>query len=542
MRRRRLSTALTVFTAAALAGTMTGMTPHESPVPSEAATLTSTPLDITDRDDLVSILYSVWFNPVVSASGSPTPPDISTVFDTANAAATAPAWGPLGAFHYWSQPAGGYYRSDDRAVIRRHMAQLQSAGVDFIVVDNSNADSTWPAAYYDDLFLDPVRVLLDEMLEMRSEGLDTPHVVFWNKTSPSEPDPGFAGAGLRDEFYLPGTYDELFVEWDGKPLMLGTNVAPASLDATFTQRVMWGLQPALAPSEWSFLQPHPQNVAMTGGQPEQITVATAFQESYMSHPLTATPRRGGTTFATQWERAFEVRPKIVTVTWWNEWIAQRFEDETGASRFVDNFSPEYSRDIEPTAGALGSRYLDYLTAYVSAYKAHTSFPTGLVDDVMPLGGFETGTEGWLASSGTTSVASSFASTKGSVLTAAAGTKLLTASSTAVVGSTWRTIARQFERGVDATEYSHLRLQLDHWGGAPGATDYEAFVTVRAADGSSRTTTVLSPGGFWQTIEVDISAWASRDALSSIEIGFRAIGSASPWSSKFFIDDVHLMVP
>jgi hypothetical protein len=540
MGRRRLRCGLAIATSLALAGAMTAVNRAPAHADAEAADAASASLDITGSSDVVSILYSVWFNPVVTTSGTPLPNDISRIYEAANAAGTAPSWGPLGAFHYWDEPAGGYYRSDDRAVIRRHMAQIQSAGIDFIIIDNSNADSSWPTAYYDELFLDPVAVLLDEMLAMRDEGLDTPHVVFWNKTSSAEADPAFAGKGIRDAFYAPGTYDELFVEWDGKPLMLGTELKPASLDADFTQRVMWGLQPTLAPSEWSFLQPHPQQVSMTGSTAEQITVATAFQETYMSLPHTATPRRGGTTFATQWQRAFAARPKVVTVTWWNEWIAQRFEDSAGATRFVDNFTPEYSRDIEPSAGPLGSRYLDYLTAYVTAYKAHDPFPEGLVDDTMPLGDFETGAEGWLAGGGTASVSSAFQSSAQSVPTAASGKKVLDATSSAVNGDAWRFATRQFERPVDASEYGQLRLSLDHWGGAPGATDYEATLRITAADGTSVSTTVLSPGGFWQTISLDISSWPARDSITAIDVGFRAVGSGSPWVSKFFVDNVHFL--
>ncbi|TXK18481.1 hypothetical protein [Homoserinibacter sp. GY 40078] len=535
MSRRRLTPPLArAAVALALATTATGAVGTAA-----NACIESEPLDITDRDDLVSILYSVWFDPVIPETGTPAPPDISDIFATANATQTAPAWGPLGAFHYWSEPDGGYYRSDDRDVIRRHMTQLEAAGVDFIIIDNSNANSTWPTAYYEDIFLDPVAVLLDEMLTMRHEGIDTPHVVFWNRTSPAEADPGFAGKGIRDEFYTPGTYDELFVEWDGKPLMLGTDTTPTALDADFTQRRMWGLQPSLAAGEWSFLQPYPQSVAMNGADPEQLSVATAFQESYMSHPLTATPRRGGITFATEWQRAFDVRPKIVTLTWWNEWIAQRFEDEYGNTRFVDNFTDEYSRDIEPSSGPLGDRYLDYMEGYIAAYKAHDPFPTGLVDESVALGGFETGEEGWVAGTGTASAVSRFGDASASVPNAADGARLLSAESSAVTGETWRSVVRSFEREVDFSQHEVLRVDLDHWGGAPGATDYEARVIVHAADATTRSTTVLSPGGSWQTIELDLSGWTSRSEVTSIEIGFRAVGSTTPWVSKFFVDDIRL---
>lgn len=76
------------------------------------------------------------------------------------------------------------------------------------------------------------------------------------------------------------------------------------------------------------------------GNYEQICVCTAAQATYMTCTDTALGRQGGKTFYRQWKNAFDARPRIVTVTWWNEWAAQRFlvEDETA---FVDNYTPEF---------------------------------------------------------------------------------------------------------------------------------------------------------------------------------------------------------
>ena len=90
----------------------------------------------------------------------------------------------------------------------------------------------------------------------------------------------------------------------------------------------------------------------------------------MSDPSNALGREGGCTFWHQWQNAFESRPKVVTVTWWNEWIAQRFED----NKFVDNYSEEYSRDIEPMEGGHGSKYYDWMKEYIAAYKSHSECP------------------------------------------------------------------------------------------------------------------------------------------------------------------------
>ena len=92
----------------------------------------------------------------------------------------------------------------------------------------------------------------------------------------------------------------------------------------------------------------------------------------MSYP-TAHGRNGGKFFYEQWKNAFKYRPKVVTVTWWNEWAAQRFIVD-GETTFVDNYTTEYSRDIEPMEGGHGDLYYRWLCEYVRAYKAGEECP------------------------------------------------------------------------------------------------------------------------------------------------------------------------
>ena len=47
-----------------------------------------------------------------------------------------PKWG--GGTHYWGEPEAGYYIMKDEWIIRRHARQLCDAGVDLIVLDNTN--------------------------------------------------------------------------------------------------------------------------------------------------------------------------------------------------------------------------------------------------------------------------------------------------------------------------------------------------------------------------------------------------------------------
>lgn len=322
-------------------------------------------LDITQMNDVVSICYSVWFNNVYR-------PSFYNITEILKSNPQDPQWGPVHAFHYWAEPAVGYYNSDKVDVIKTHLRQLNEAKVDFIILDFTNGLA--------EMLLEDTEVLCNTALELRQSGEDTPGIVFWCQNS--ESDRSSNGIRLYDLFYKSGKYDELFVYWSDKPFLITTQDPTDSGDQTltnyFTCRKMWGLQTSLASREWSFLQDEPQNVAMSGSRAEQISVSVAHQETYMSYP-TATTRNKGKTFQEQWRKAFTVRPKVVTITWWNEWMAQRFVDENGGTRFVDNYTREASRDIEPMKGGHGDLYYQFMKAYIDAYKSHNDFPENLLE-------------------------------------------------------------------------------------------------------------------------------------------------------------------
>ncbi len=324
-------------------------------------------LDIKDKKDLVGICYSTWFNPIVRENG-PAPKNIAEIL------AGRDTWGQVGQFHFWSEPALGYYRSDDRKIIRRHMELLQAAGIDFIILDNTNASPNWdtgkPGDYWDEMLRRPVQALLDTMLEMRSEGIQTPYVVSWNKT---EPEFGYAVCDkLYAEHFSRPEYKDLLVYWGDKLFTITTKLTDDPPKYTEVRK-MWGLVRNLAPCEWSFLSHENKPCKDADGNNEQICVCTAAQATYMTCTDTALGRQEGRTFYRQWKNAFDARPRIVTVTWWNEWAAQRFVVD-GETAFVDNYTPEFSRDIEPMKGGHGDTYYRWLTEYIRAYKAHEECP------------------------------------------------------------------------------------------------------------------------------------------------------------------------
>lgn len=324
--------------------------------------------NITCEKDLVGICYSAWFNPIVK-SNKP----IYNISEILKENPDAPQWGPLYAFHYWGKPALGYYRSDDVDVIKKHIELFNAAQIDFIIIDNTNMRKADAALYKTAMVYDPYKVILDTFKSMRETGNTTPNVVIWNHSE--------VAMDMYQRFYSEPGYSNLFLYWndgDGlKPFFLTIDSPGEEVKSKFTVRKMWGLEEKLAEKEWSFLQLYPQLAGMNGEMVEHVSVTPALQETYMTAP-TAHGREHGKTFQYQWKHAFELRPKIITVTWWNEWIAQRFVID-GETMFVDDYTREFSRDIEPMEGGHGDLYYLFMKEYIKAYKNHSRFPENLLE-------------------------------------------------------------------------------------------------------------------------------------------------------------------
>jgi hypothetical protein len=255
------------------------------------------------------------------------------------------------------------------------MMQLQEAGIDFIALDNTNASINWKNSNDWNLFISkPARAILDTIVEMRSEGLSTPYVAFWNKVNEDE------GWGVVDaiyeEFYSEEKWQDCFVYWEGKPFVMTTQMIDNPPE-NFTVRKMFGLKQDPGVSEWSFLNIENIPAYDADGYVEQMCVCAASQETYMSAP-TAHGRNHGIFFYEQWLRAFEYRPKVITITWWNEWAAQRLYIKSGPYggqyHFTDAYNSEYSRDIEPMKGGHSDQYYKWMIEYIRTYKAGEECP------------------------------------------------------------------------------------------------------------------------------------------------------------------------
>lgn len=335
-------------------------------------------LDITDKTDLVGICYTMWFNAVLG-SGSDKVTSAPNVTELTEKYSWSDEYGfgnaeeqhnSIGSFHYWAEPAQGYYRSTDEEAIRRNLTMLEEAGVDFLVLDFTFADedSVNHKHFWESHVEHSSIALLDTIVKMRAEGKKTPYVAMW-------PNCVEAFDIFYEKFYGVEKWKDCFVYWNNKPFIMHWRYRAHETER-FTTRAMYGLQGKVYNGQWSYLEPNNRITVAYGtdGKPEHVGVSVAMQSTYMSNTETAHGRQGGRFWNEQWKTAFDTHPKIVTLTWWNEWCAQLF-NVGGKFVFTDNFNQEYSRDIEPMKGGHGDLYYRWLCQYVKAYKSHSPCPT-----------------------------------------------------------------------------------------------------------------------------------------------------------------------
>ncbi|MGC8668009.1 MAG: hypothetical protein ACP5VE_07850 [Chthonomonadales bacterium] len=295
----------------------------------------------------------------------------------------SPLWGPIGMFHYWGEPLYGYYLATDPWVLRRHAQLLADAGVDTLIFDTTNAVTYTP------VFMELCRVFR----QIREEGGRTPQIAFMVNT-----EAGKTAQKIYEELYKPGLYPELWFRWHGKPLMI-CDPAQASpeLKQFFTLRkAHWPFEMVNTPYAWHWEAAYPQPYGYTDdpSKPEEVNVSVAQNLRVSDGKVTNMSNgdaRGrsfhdgfedttpgavlhGYNFQEQWKRAFQLHPPFVMVTGWNEWIAGRWGNPDGPIVFVDQFTEEYSRDIEPMKGGHADNYYWQLVANVRRYKGVPPLP------------------------------------------------------------------------------------------------------------------------------------------------------------------------
>ncbi len=370
----------------------------------------------TDKERYVAMFYWLWHGIVSNVP----PRNITAILEEHPEAVNDydhPAWGTATGGFFWDEPLFGYYSMLDAYVLRKHAELLADAGVDVLIFDCSNVTFTFPAAYEN---------LLQVFEEARAEGVNTPKIAFLLNFSELWEEDTNTIVQLRDlynKLYRDGRYQDHWFYWEGKPLILAdkttlnrslalhqeiydfftfrNNRPSYRMEDTPIEEESWG---------WCSIYPQTRFGVRDDGSVEEMCVSVAqnhdgngttamnnpngsvkgrsytdgsFSYSYSYEgknvKITAETDQSylyGLNFQQQWDYAIAADPDIVFVTGWNEWRADRQKSWGPVENaFVDQFSPEYSRDIEPSAGVLADHYYYQLVSNIRRYKGVSHWET-----------------------------------------------------------------------------------------------------------------------------------------------------------------------
>ncbi len=300
----------------------------------------------------------------------------------------------LGFAHFWGEPLYGYYDMSDEWVITRHVEMLTDAGIDFIGLDLTNNKT------YDD----NVQILLDVLLKFQEQGFKVPQVMALTNTNAE----GVA-VHLYEKWYTDEKYSSLWFAPNGKPMISCTtaswdspkrtpeeNAYYAKVKETFDVKYhQWPIEGHDYPDGFPWIEfTYPQPLHEQSGV---MSVSTSQHTPSVRMSWMGKGNRGrsfnfetgknederfaeGINYQSQWNTALTTDGvRIVFVTGWNEWQAGKFwnpRDNFGKSEafFVDQFSTNYSRDIEPMKGGYNDNYYLQTIKNVRAFKSSGSTP------------------------------------------------------------------------------------------------------------------------------------------------------------------------
>ncbi|MCC2599916.1 hypothetical protein [Sphingobacterium sp. FBM7-1] len=301
-----------------------------------------------------------------------------------------PGWGGgatnPGRYYYWGEPVYGYYKGDDYWVHLKNIQLLTDAAVDILIIDATNR-ITYPLES---------DALMRAMEAVRKQGKNPPKIVYYTNTAS-----GDAMQEIYDNYYKPGAlyrYPESWFYLEGKPLIIGLSKDAQGRDYEnyFTIRESQWPNESQKINGWPWIEfQRPQYVYENHlGQREIVNVSAAqhpnldacmggsafygqsgnwgrsFRNGHSGNP--EKDMLYGYNIQEQWDFALKQDVPFVFVTGWNEWIAGKWRrtiGDTTQALFVDQASPEYSRDIEPTRTAgLKDHYYMQMVANIRRYK------------------------------------------------------------------------------------------------------------------------------------------------------------------------------
>ncbi|MBL7645303.1 MAG: hypothetical protein JNK74_03830 [Candidatus Hydrogenedentes bacterium] len=301
-------------------------------------------------------------------------------------------------------PLTGLYWSWNPDVTRQQMIWLIESGIDFLVVDWTN--HLWDKAHWDERgdhtneIIHATTMLLESLATLRDEGNPVPTVVLYgglnNGPATTVSAVNECMSWIHHTYVRNPRFAGLFELYQDKPLFLAhSGGGPNWKDATGASRLdeslftvryqsfMHEFNDHAAHGFWSWmdatLTPVP---TLFEGQPEALTVSSAFFAGTGWKGEGAHSRKGGWTLTESFKSAFQHRPRFLQIHQFQEFAGQWEGGGYGPDRdlYVDSYSVELSDDIEPVSltahayrgeGGWGFLYLNLLRALVDCYHQAT---------------------------------------------------------------------------------------------------------------------------------------------------------------------------
>ncbi len=360
------------------------------------------------EDKFVGMFYWIWHYPWITDYEPITTGSVLDLYPEAVNDWEHPAWNGTndGRPYFWDEPLFGFYSNTDEYVLRKHAELLADADIDTVIFDTTNSDILFPEGY---------EALFRVWSQARKEGVDTPQIAFILNFAGAE-DTRSQLYSIYENIYEPGRYEELWFMWESKPLVMAdvnaldlTNKKDREIFNFFTFRdneaTYFAEDKSYLENTWGWCSDYPQtkfgerifgtveqmcvSVAQNANEngltamnsPEGTVQGRSFTDGYFSYTYsyggkeitvdntTENSLLYGLNFQQQWDYAISQDPEFIFVTGFNEWIAGRFTEWCGIENaFPDQFSPEYSRDIEPSAGILKDHYYYQLVENVRRFK------------------------------------------------------------------------------------------------------------------------------------------------------------------------------
>lgn len=308
--------------------------------------------------------------------------------------------------YFWNEPIYGYYTSTDKYVVRKQAELLADAGVDFIVFDCTNGSYTWKLGY---------DTILEVYAQARADGIKTPQIVFMFNFGVYRSTHVMLRK-IYTDIYRREKYKDLWFYYEGKPLVICykdifNTKEPLDDEIlnffTFRQNdPFYFTKESPTDDSWGWLSLNPQckYSQKPDGSFEQMTVGVAqnasehglvamndyrggvcgrsytynkdYSYSYNKNGKLFTVKHGienqtyyGLNFSEQWDYAIKSDPDIIFITGYNEWVAGRHKIWQGSENaFPDQYSNEYSRDVEPTKGELKDYYYYQMAENIRRFK------------------------------------------------------------------------------------------------------------------------------------------------------------------------------